>query len=111
LFEELKENVRENARHFVDFPEVIFFDDFADHIEDLFGAEITRFEVDGTLEMWLEFTFRGNRFFVNNKFGDYQFFVEDKNCPEIVLLEIAEHFRRLLESDEPAIQEFDENEM
>ena len=111
MFEELKENLSD-ARHFVDFPEVIFFDEFADHIEALFGAEITRFEADGILEMWLEFTFRGHRFFVTNRFGDYQFFVEDKSCPEIVLLEIADHFRRLLEKGDAAeIQEFDETEM
>lgn len=111
MFEDLRENLPKDAWHFVDFPEVIFFDDFADHLEELFGVEITRFEADGTIEMWLEFDFRGHHFFVNNRFGDYQFFVADKKCPEPVLLEIANHFRQLLEGDDSDIQEFDEGEM
>lgn len=95
----------ENARHFVDFPEVIFFDDFADHIEELFGAEITEFGADGTFEMWLEFTFSNHRFFVNNKLGDYQFYVADEKCPDEILLEIANHFRKLLEADDSATED------
>lgn len=100
LIDELRENMSENARHFADFPEVIFFDDFYDHIENLYGAEITRFEADGIIEMWLEFTFREHKFFVNNSLGDYRFFAEDEKCPEYILLEIADHFRSLLESQE-----------
>ncbi len=111
MIEDLRENLSDNARHFADFPGVIFFDDFADHIEELFGAEITRFEADGTIEMWLEFDFRKQHFIVDNKFGDYEFYVENAECPEYILLEIANHFRQLLETDDSEIQEFDESEM
>ncbi|NNE98238.1 MAG: hypothetical protein HKN25_04375 [Pyrinomonadaceae bacterium] len=100
LIKELKAKLPDDARHFVDFPEVIFFDEFSNHMETLDGVEITEFEMDGTIEMWLEFGFRKHRFFVNNRFGDYWFFVEDPKCPEEILLEIAEHFRKLLEKDE-----------
>jgi hypothetical protein len=55
--------------------------------------------------MWLEFTFRENRFFVNNKFGDYQFYVEDAKCPDEILLEIADHFRQLLEKEDDLVTE------
>lgn len=111
LIEDLKDRYTKNARHFVDFPEVIFYDAFANHVEKLFGAEIIRFEVDGTIEMWLEFTYSENRFFVNNKFGDYQFYVEDEKCPDFILLEIADHFRQLLEKNESEAQELGEGEM
>ncbi len=106
FIEELRENLSEDARHFVDFPEVIFFDDFYEQIEDLYGTEITRFEADGIIEMWLEFSFRGHRFFVNNRFGDYQFYVEDAECPDEILIEIADHFRRLLENSATEDTEF-----
>jgi hypothetical protein len=110
--EDLKEEyLTEIVRHFVDFPEVIFFDDFYDHLEELFGVEIIRYEADGTIEMWIEFIYSENRFFVNNHFGDYQFYVEDAKCPDYILLEIADHFRQLLEKDESDIQELDGNEM
>ena len=81
--------MRDGSRHFVDMPEVIFFDEFADHVEELEGAEI--------IEMWLEFEFHGQKFSVGNQLGDYQFFVNDANCSEEILFEVIKHFRVLLE--------------
>ena|SRR5688572_13166310 len=89
--------MKDGSRHFVDMPEVVFFDEFADHVERLEGAEITEFITDGVVEMWLEFEYRSHKFSVNNQFGDYCFFVLDPNCPEKILLEIVDHFRELLE--------------
>jgi hypothetical protein len=93
----LEKKLKSGARHFIDMPEVVFFDDLYEHAENLDGAEIIAFETDGTLEMWLEFEFREHKFFVGNKFGDYWFLVENPQCPEDILLLIAAHFRRLLE--------------
>ncbi|MDH3494597.1 MAG: hypothetical protein OEM82_13660 [Acidobacteriota bacterium] len=95
--DELREQRNEKARHFVDFPEVIFFDEMADHISQLFGCEITEFEADGVFAVWIEFEYRDNKFFVENKLGDYRFFVEDPKCEENILMEIAEHLRLILE--------------
>lgn len=89
--------VMDGSRHFVDLPEVVFFDEIADHVEELDGAEITEFIADGTVEMRLDFEFRGHKFSVNNQPGDYRFFVENPHCPDEVLLAVIEHFRRLLE--------------
>lgn len=98
---DLRENkLNDGSRHFVDFPlETAFFDEFADHIENLEGAEITEFITDGVVEMWLEFTFRGHKFSVNNQLTDYWFFFEDPFCPEDILLEIINHFRQLVENE------------
>ena len=93
----LKIKMIDGSRHFVDLPEIVFFDEFCDHTDKLEGAEITEFLTDGVVEMWLDFTFRGHKFSVNNKFGDYLFFVQDPNCPEEILLEVINHFRKLLE--------------
>lgn len=93
----LKNKIISGARHFVDMPEIVFFDELADHVEELEGAEITEFITDGTVEMWLDFEFRGHLFSVHNHLGDYWFFVADPNCPEEILLEVIDHFRKLLE--------------
>lgn len=93
----LEIKMNDGARHFVDMPEVIFFDDFYDYTEELDGAEITEFLVDGVVEMWLDFEFRGHKFSVTNQFGDYWFFVQNPDCPEEILLEIIAHYRKLLE--------------
>ena len=98
MFDELREiKMNDGSRHFVDMPEVVFFDEFADHVEELEGAEITEFFTDGIVEMWLDFEYRGHKFSVNNQFGDYMFFVEEASCDEEILLEIIDHFRKLLQ--------------
>ncbi len=89
--------MNDGSRHFVDMPEVVFFDEVADHVEDLEGAEITEYITNGVLEMWLEFTFSGHKFYVTNQLSDYWFFVQDPNCADEILLEVVDHFRRLLE--------------
>ncbi len=88
--------MNDGSRHFVDMPEVVFFDELADHVEELDGAEITEFITNGVVEMWLEFEYRGQKFSVNNQLGDYWFFVENPECPEEILLEVIDHFRQLL---------------
>jgi hypothetical protein len=89
--------MNDGSRHFADMPEAVFFDEFADHVEKLEDAEITEFITDGVVEMWLDFEYRGQKFSVNNHFGDYWFFVQDPDCDEEILLEVCDHFRRLLE--------------
>jgi hypothetical protein len=89
--------LNDGSRHFVDMPEVVFFDEFADHVEELEDAEITEFLTDGTIEMWLEFEYSGQKFSVGNQFGDYWFFVDDAGCPEDILFEVIDHFLILLE--------------
>src|SRR5215204_3291200 len=89
--------MNDGSRHFADMPEAVFFDEIADHTENLEGAEITDFITDGVVEMWLDFEYRGHKFSVNNQLGDYWFFVEDADCPDDILLEVCDHFRQLLE--------------
>ena len=93
----LQIKMNDGSRHFVDLPEVVFFDDLYDHTEKLHGAEITEFITDGVVEMWLDFKFRGHKFSVNNQFGDYWFFVENPECSDKILFEVITHFRKLLE--------------
>jgi hypothetical protein len=92
----LENKMKDGSRHFVDMPETVFFDEFADHVEKLEDAEITEFLTDGVVEMWLDFEFQGHKFSVNNQLGDYWFFVEDPDCPDEILLEVIDHFRQLL---------------
>ena len=96
--EELRDARNDNARHFVDLPEVVFFDELSDYLEKLPGLEITEFEVDGVVDLWMEFEFAGNNFFCDTFLNDFRFFVEDPKCEEGILLELAGHLRTLLES-------------
>jgi hypothetical protein len=93
----LEIKMSDGSRHFVDMPEVVFFDELADHVEELEDAEITEFLTNGVVEMWLDFEFSGHKFSVTNQMGDYWFFVQDAECPDEILLEVIDHFRKLLE--------------
>jgi hypothetical protein len=89
--------MNDRFRHFADMPETAFFDEFADHAEKLEGVEITDFVTNGVVEMRLDFEYRGEKFSVNNQLGDYRFFVQKPDCDEEILLEVCDHFRKLLE--------------
>ena len=93
----LENKMNDGSRHFVDLPEVVFFDELYDHTEELDGARITEFITDGVVGMWLDFEFHEHEFSVTNQFGDYWFFVKDPECPDEILFEIIEHFRQLLD--------------
>ncbi len=96
--DERRHNVSENARHFVDLPEVVFFDDLAEHIAKLPGSKLIEFEADGVVGVWIEFEYLDNNFFVDNALGDFRFYVENPECDESILLDVIDHLRRLLES-------------
>jgi hypothetical protein len=47
-------------------------------------------------EAWFDFTYREQRFTVNNQFGEYQFFVRDPSCGDDILTEVVRHCDSLL---------------
>ena len=87
--------MHDGSRHFVSIPEVCSFDEFHRHIESLSCTEITGYTTDNISEMWLDFTFRGHSFSVNNQFGDFWFFVTDSECPDVILKNLIEHCESL----------------
>ena len=89
--------MHDGSRNFTDLPETVFFEVLHEHTKKLDGAKVTRFVSDWITEVWLDFEFRGHKFSVNNQFGDYWFYVENSSCPDKVLLEVCEYFRKLLE--------------
>ena len=56
------------------------------------SAQLTGFITDGVTETWIDFTFGGHRFTINDQMGNYWFFVEDPSCPDEVLMKVAKHF-------------------
>ena len=50
---------------------------------------------DGVTEAWIDFTFEGHAFTVNDQFGEYWFFVADPTCPDSVLRAVLNHFESI----------------
>ena len=57
-----------------------------------FGTVVPNDEVDA----WMEFTFAGHRFTVHDPYGEYWFFVEDPEAPDLLLRMLMEHCVTLL---------------
>jgi hypothetical protein len=79
------------SRHFLDLPETVEWSDLRDHIARLPGAVVTGYLTDHVTEVWIDFTYRNQSFTVNNQWGDYWFFVDQPDCPDAILAEVAEH--------------------
>jgi hypothetical protein len=87
----IKHRMSNGSLHFLSLPEKESGDSLRKHLASLPGAEITEFVTDQVREVWIYFSFRGQEFTLNNKWGEYWFCVRDPSCPESVLEEIALH--------------------
>ncbi len=88
--------MNDGSRHFGDLPETASWYKLRSHIGKLEGAEVTGFITDHITEAWIDFTFLGYNFSVNNQFGSYWFFVKDPECPDNILEKVLEHCSLLL---------------
>lgn len=88
--------MNDGSRHFGDLPQTASFDEMREHARKLSGVKETGYITDNITEMWLELTYRGHKFSINDQYGTFWFFVEDRDCPDSVLSEVLEHFGSLL---------------
>jgi len=89
--------MQDGSRHFAELPEASSWDALRRHLALLPGAEVTYFLTGGVSEMWLDFTFRGDAFSVNNQPGGYWFFVKDPACPDAALTAVVDYCEQLLD--------------
>lgn len=90
--------MNDGPRKFAELPQTRLWHDLLDHLQMLQGAIVTDFVTDGITEAWIDFTFRGHSFSINDQFGNYWFFVNDPTCPDETLTSVVTHFERLLGS-------------
>jgi hypothetical protein len=88
--------MNDGSRRFGELPQTVLWHRLRRHIEELEGAEITGFITDNVTEAWIDFSYRGHRFSVNDQFGAYWFFVDDPQCPDEILEAVLSHCESLL---------------
>ena len=88
--------MHDGSRHFGGLPQTVLWEEMRDHIATLPGATITGFVCDYVTEAWIDFTYAGHSFSVNDQYGDYWFFVDDPACPDHVLVDVLDHCEMLL---------------
>jgi len=91
--------MNDGSRHFGDLPESIGWHKLRNHIKLLEGAQITGFVTDNITEVWIDFTYRGHQFSINNQFGNYWFFVDNPQCSEEILEAVLGHCELALGSE------------
>jgi hypothetical protein len=88
--------MNDGSRQFGELPQIVLWQELRDHITRLDGAEVTGFITDNVTEAWIDFSYRGYLFSVNDQFGNYWFFVDDPKCPDEVLKAVLSHCKLLL---------------
>ena len=89
--------MHDGSRHFGDLPQTRLWYAVRDHVARLPGVVLTGFVTDDVTEAWIDFTYQGHAFSINDQFGDYWFFVNDPACPDDVLNDVLSHFAELLD--------------
>ena len=88
--------MNDGSRKFAELPQSRLWYDLRDHLQTLRGAVVTGFLTDDVTKAWIDFTYRGHSFTINDQFGDYWFFVDDPTCPDEILTEVVRHCESLL---------------
>jgi hypothetical protein len=93
--------MNDGSRHFAGLPETYCvarpqWEDIRDHVPQLEGAVLTGYATDQVTEAWIDFTFCGHAFSMNNQNGEWWFFVTDPACAAEILDAVLVHFEALL---------------
>ncbi|MCI0581135.1 MAG: hypothetical protein L0332_15500 [Chloroflexi bacterium] len=91
--------MHDGSRHFGDLPQSALWYAVRDHVGRLPGAKLIGFVTDHVTEAWIDFTYQGHTFFINDQYGHYWFFVQDTDCPDDILHTVLAHFRQLLDPE------------
>ena len=94
----INRTMNDGSRQFAELPQTKLWHELRDHVEKLGGAVVIGFLTDGITEAWIDFTFRGYSFTINDQFGDYWFFVDNPSCSDQILTEVVAHCERLLKT-------------
>ncbi|MDI1314401.1 hypothetical protein [Prosthecobacter sp.] len=84
----------DGSRLFATTQESISWAELRRHLEQLHGVEILQFMTDGVVEGWLDFSYLGHQFSVNDPMGEFWFFVEDPTSCSFPISELMSHLRK-----------------
>lgn len=91
----LNHKMKDGSRKFMMLPEEISFDSLHKYTTTLQGADVTEY-IWSVVECWIDFSYDGHQFSINNQFGEYWFFVDKPHCPDEILNRVAGHFAKIL---------------
>lgn len=86
----------DGSRQFAALPQTTLWYELRDHLITLDGLALTGFLCDDVTEAWIDFTYRGHSFSVNDQNGEYWFFVDEPSCPDNLLVAIVDHCEKVL---------------
>ena len=77
--------MHDGSRHYASLPQLLSFNQLRAHLKRQPGVLITGYITDEVTEVWIDFSYSGHNFTVNNQFGEYWLFAQDPTTPDDVL--------------------------
>lgn len=90
----LDDRMYDGSRHFLLLPNNIAPFKLLIYIPFLWGAYPIAY-IPSMSESWIDFSYKGYKFSINNQLGDFWFFVSDPLCPKDILNKVAVHFSKI----------------
>lgn len=94
----IDQRTADGSRHFAHLPQAASWTALRDRVALLPDAQLLNFVSERVAHGWLDFSFRQHRFLINARKGQFHLFVDDPQCPDLILFQVASHFETLLEN-------------
>jgi hypothetical protein len=88
---------RDGSRHFLSLPQLAAWIVLRRHALQLPQLKILNFMEGDDLQARLEFSFLGHRFLIQHIDRQHHFFVNDPDCSDLIVYQVARHFSQLIE--------------
>jgi hypothetical protein len=75
----------DGSRHFAGIPQTISWYQLRDHLAATPDAVVTAFVTDHVTEAWIDVSYQGYHFQINDQYGEFWLFVTEVDCPDSVL--------------------------
>jgi hypothetical protein len=92
----IDKRMQDGSRHFASLPKEANWSVVGNHVLLLPDAELINFIGEGSARAWLDFRFRRHRFLIDVCDERFRLFVDDPQCPDLILYQVGYHFERLL---------------
>lgn len=87
----IDERTPDGSRHFAVIDQNAGLRAMRNRVLQLKNAKVVNFIDEGIAKPWFDFTFRGHRFLIHCENGEYLLYVQDPQCPDLILFEVGQH--------------------
>jgi len=101
----------DGSRHFASLPRPADWSAMRDHVRGLSGAKTLCYFSEDRKSPRMDFSFRRHYFLIAPRGDSIELFVQDPQCPDLILYEVGRHFEQMgavADSESPGIGQSDQ---